>query len=84
LTPTARKEIMIRLDGKSASYCDGINRRSFLQAGFVGLGGISLPQFLAPRAAAQAAAKRSSLHWVDLAEAVIAQKTPLVLVRNGR
>jgi hypothetical protein len=29
---------MLRFEGKSTSYCDGIRRRSFLQAGFLGLG----------------------------------------------
>lgn len=34
------------------SYCDGVSRRSFLQAGFLGMAGLSLPEYLRRKAAA--------------------------------
>jgi hypothetical protein len=34
------------LSGDPARYCDGMSRRSFLQAGGLGLGGLALPDFL--------------------------------------
>jgi len=49
---------MFRIDhGTSASFCDGIDRRGFLKAGVLGLGGLSLGDLfrLRPRAAGAAA-----------------------------
>jgi uncharacterized protein (DUF1501 family) len=44
---------MLRIDaGKTAAYCDGYNRRSFLQIGIAGLASISLADLLRARAAA--------------------------------
>ena len=40
---------MLRFDGNYESYCDGVNRPNFLQAGFLGLGTLTLPQLLAHR-----------------------------------
>ncbi len=37
---------MIRIVGGGASDCDGVTRRSFLQAGVLGLGGLTLPGLL--------------------------------------
>ena len=38
---------MLRIDaGRTDSYCDGWNRRSFLQVGLAGLGSLSLPNLL--------------------------------------
>jgi uncharacterized protein (DUF1501 family) len=37
---------MIKILGHGACDCDGITRRSFLQAGVLGLGGLLLPDFL--------------------------------------
>lgn len=58
---------MIRLVGnKQATFCDGQTRRSFLQAGFLGLGGLSLPQLLQARAEADNAAKNTSVIYIEL------------------
>jgi hypothetical protein len=41
---------MFRLDlGSTPRYCDGMNRRSFLQLGLAGLAGLGLPSFLRAR-----------------------------------
>jgi hypothetical protein len=37
---------MYRIFGESARDCDGLTRRSFLQVGALGLGGLALPEFL--------------------------------------
>lgn len=47
---------MMKVTGRSAVDCEGWTRRNFVQAGVLGLGGLSLPQFLAARA--QAAERR--------------------------
>jgi hypothetical protein len=41
---------MFRIYGDAARDCDGITRRSFLQAGVLGLGGLALPDLLRLRA----------------------------------
>ena len=41
---------MLRILGGSARDCDGVTRRSFLQAGVLGLGGLALPELLRLRA----------------------------------
>jgi len=51
-------------------YCDGLNRRSFLKAGFLGLAGLSLPQWLSLKAQAEQAGKSTKdtsviLIWLD-------------------
>jgi Protein of unknown function (DUF1501) len=41
---------MFRIDlGRSTRYCDGVNRRSFLQLGVAGMASLSLPQILRAR-----------------------------------
>ncbi len=37
---------MLRVEGSSERFCDGLARRSFLQIGGLALGGLSLPQLL--------------------------------------
>ncbi len=37
---------MLTMAGEKATFCDGVARRSFLRAGFLGLGGFSLPDIL--------------------------------------
>ena len=37
---------MLRLLGEKSRYCDGLSRRSFLQAGALAMGGLSLPTLL--------------------------------------
>ena len=41
---------MFKIVGSGASDCDGLTRRSFLQAGVLGLGGLTLPGWLQLRA----------------------------------
>src|SRR5437016_1934640 len=44
--------LMFRVDaGKTAKYCDGISRRSFLQVGMAGLASLGLADVLRARAA---------------------------------
>jgi len=52
---------MIRITGHGSRDCDGVTRRSFLQAGALGVGGLLLPDFLRLQAA-QAADPQSALH----------------------
>jgi hypothetical protein len=47
---------MFRVFGGSARDCDGITRRSFLQAGVLGLSGLALPDLLRLRASAASVA----------------------------
>ena len=44
---------MLTLMGRRARYCDGVDRRSFLKAGFLGLSGLGLADVLRLRAAAE-------------------------------
>ena len=58
---------MIRLMGsKQTCFCDGHTRRLFLQAGFLGLGGLSLPQLLEARSQKGVAAKKTSVIYIEL------------------
>jgi Protein of unknown function (DUF1501) len=43
---------MLTIPGGSTQHCDGVTRRSFLRAGALGLGGLTLPQFLQLQASA--------------------------------
>jgi hypothetical protein len=59
---------MFRLDlGSSARYCDGINRRSFLQLGVAGMASVGLPQLLRAKDVSKDARKNTSvlLIWLD-------------------
>src|SRR3954451_15236989 len=58
---------MLRVFGSGAQDCDGITRRSFLQAGMLGVGGPALPDLLRLRAAgATDFSKRSViLFWLS-------------------
>ena len=58
---------MIKFVGnEQATFCDGLKRRSFLQAGFLGLGGLALPQLLKARAQAGTRAKKTSVIYIEL------------------
>ncbi len=58
---------MIKLAGNNQStFCDGQTRRSFLRAGFLALGSLTLPHLLQARAEAGIAAKRSSVIYIEL------------------
>jgi hypothetical protein len=48
---------MLRISGPAYPNCDGLSRRNFLQAGFLGLAGLSLGDLLRVRAAQTAAGK---------------------------
>jgi uncharacterized protein (DUF1501 family) len=49
---------MLRIHGHSARHCDGISRRSFLQAGLLGVGGLSLTDYFGLRQAQAASGTR--------------------------
>ena len=58
---------MIKLaDNKQTTFCDGQTRRSFLRAGFLSLGGLTLPQLLQARAEAGAVAEKTSVIYIEL------------------
>ncbi|MBN9121084.1 MAG: DUF1501 domain-containing protein [Planctomycetes bacterium] len=59
---------MFRLDlGSSGRYCDGLNRRSFLQLGVAGMAAVGVPELLRAKEASQDARKNTSviLIWLD-------------------
>lgn len=58
---------MLRLDlGTSGRYCDGLNRRSFLQLGVAGMAAVGLPQLLQAKNASPAKKDTSViLIWLD-------------------
>ena len=59
---------MFRLDlGSSGRYCDGLNRRSFLQLGVAGMAAVGMPELLRAKDASQDARKNTSviLIWLD-------------------
>ena len=61
---------MLTLMGGKLSYCDRVPRRSFLQVGFLGLGGLSLPEALQQRAVASETspvARKTSVIFLELA-----------------
>ncbi len=61
---------MIELRGKQSAYCDGVARRDFLKAGFLGLGGLTLPALLRHRAEAAKAgrpAPKTSVIFFEMA-----------------
>src|SRR6516225_8773603 len=60
---------MLRVFGGGARDCDGLTRRSFLQAGVLGLGGLALPDLLRLRAQGAVAPARDGrsviLFWLS-------------------
>jgi hypothetical protein len=52
---------MIRVSGLGFRHCDGLTRRSFVQAGALGVGGLLLPDLLRAREAAAAANPQSAI-----------------------
>ena len=54
---------MLRIPGSGARDCDGITRRSFVQAGVLGVGGLAWADLL--RVRASAAASESSVREGD-------------------
>ena len=58
---------MLTIFGKNKPCCDGIPRRSFLKAGFLGLTGLSLPELLRIQAhAAGSSSNKTSVIFVEL------------------
>jgi len=60
---------MLTIFGNKAACCDGIPRRSFVKAGFLGMAGLSLPQMLRIRAEAAAAGStlaKTSVIFIEL------------------
>jgi hypothetical protein len=60
---------MLKVLGGGARDCDGMTRRSFVQAGLLGLGGLALPDLLRLRASAsparEAAGRSVILFWLS-------------------
>jgi hypothetical protein len=60
---------MLRIDlGSTRPYCDGLNRRSFLQLGVAGLASVGLPGLLRAREQSAASGKKDTaviLIWLD-------------------
>src|SRR6516165_8335317 len=60
---------MFRLDlGSSSRYCDGLNRRSFLQLGVAGMASVGLPELFGAQAASGADSRKNTsviLIWLD-------------------
>ena len=50
---------MIELTDRSFFCCDGVDRRSFLRVGFLGLGSLTFPDILAHRAQAGVAQRKT-------------------------
>jgi hypothetical protein len=61
---------MLEITGKKIANCEGMSRRTLLKVGALGLGGLTLPQLLAWRAAAKAAGDplpETSVIFVEMA-----------------
>lgn len=60
---------MFKVTGSAGSFCDGISRRGFLGAGFLGLGGLTLADVLRERASAAdvTGTAKTSVIFVELA-----------------
>jgi hypothetical protein len=59
---------MFRLDlGTSGRYCDGVNRRSFLQLGVAGMAAVGMPELLRAKETSRDTRKNTSviLIWLD-------------------
>lgn len=55
---------MLRLLGRSIRHCDGVSRRTFLQIGTLGVGGLTLPHLL--RAESTGEAARTGRHIINI------------------
>ena len=58
---------MLTITGRKSSFCDGIARRSFLKAGCLGLGGLSLADVQRLQAESAEADHSKSVIFVELA-----------------
>ncbi len=66
---------MLTLSGPSHRYCDGIKRRSFLQAGSLAVGGLTLPGLLREESAADTGSSQKSVIMVYLSGGLSHQDT---------
>ena len=57
---------MLSIRGRGQAHCDGVNRRDFLKLGCLGAGGLTLPDLLRARAAAELAGHPRSVIMVCL------------------
>jgi hypothetical protein len=57
---------MLTIPGSSTRFCDGVSRRNFLRIGALGMGGLTLPQFLRAEAASGARSKTKSVIMIYL------------------
>lgn len=57
---------MLTIHGSRLNFCDGVSRRSFLQIGALGMGGLTLPQLLQAESTAGARASHKSVIMVFL------------------
>jgi hypothetical protein len=57
---------VISIWGRGSRYCDGVNRREFLRAGTLGLGGLTLADLLRHEARAGSAARPRSVIYIVL------------------
>ena len=57
---------MSTIPGRTQRFCDGISRRSFLQAGGLAMGGLTLPQLLRAESQAGIGASRKSVIMIFL------------------
>jgi hypothetical protein len=66
---------MLKFTGPSHRYCDGIKRRSFLQAGSLAVGGLTLPGLLRAESAAGTGSSQKSVIMVYLSGGLSHQDT---------
>jgi len=66
---------MLTVVGSNSRYCDGLSRRSFLQVGALGLGGLTLPGLLRCEAAAGQKRSHKSVIMVYLSGGLAHQDT---------
>ena len=57
---------MLTISGGGSRFCDGINRRSFLQIGGLAMGGLALPQLLQAEQSAASGGRRKSIIMIFL------------------
>ena len=57
---------MITVSGRPLEFCDGVPRRTFLKAGFLGLGGLTLPSILRARESG-GASRNAAVIFLELA-----------------
>tara|TARA_R110002072_G_scaffold303109_1_gene493949 strand:+ start:39140 stop:40471 length:1332 start_codon:yes stop_codon:yes gene_type:complete len=66
---------MLKFTGPSHRFCDGVTRRSFLQAGSLAVGGLTLPELLRAESAAGTGSSHKSIIMVYLSGGISHQDT---------